>query len=156
MKKHIPLLCWIIAFEAVSVLIGLGTQSGVEGWYAGLVQPSFAPPNIAFPIMWSILYAMIAAAGYDIWQARGQAGGTLRLNLFIAYMALNWSWSFVFFTLHQLFIGFIWIVAIDVLAVAVIATSWQALRRAAVLMMPPLCWTLFAAVLNGAYWWLNR
>ena len=156
MKKHLPLLGWIIVFEAVSVLIGLGTQSGVDGWYAGLVQPSFTPPNIAFPIMWSILYAMIAAAGYYIWQARTQAGGALRLKLFIAYMALNWSWSFIFFTLHQLLLGFIWIVVIDVLAIAVIVTSWQNLRRAALLMIPPLGWTLFAAAKNGAYWWLNR
>lgn len=156
MKKHIPLLGWIIVFEAVSVLIGLGTQSNVDGWYAGLVQPSFTPPNIAFPIMWSILYAMIAAAGYYIWQARTQPGGTLRLQLFVAYMALNWSWSFIFFTLHQLLLGFIWIIVIDVLAMVLIAVSWQRVRRAALLMIPPLGWTLFAAVLNGAYWWLNR
>lgn len=156
MKKHIPLLLWIIVFEAVSVLIGLGTQSGVDGWYAGLERPSFTPPNIAFPVMWSILYAMIGAAGYYIWQARHGRDGRLRLGLFAGYMVLNWSWSFVFFTLHQLLIGFIWIIAIDVLAIAVIAASWRDVRRAALLMLPPLAWTLFAAVLNGTYWWLNR
>jgi len=156
MQKHILLLCWIIVFEAVSVLIGLGTQSSVDGWYAGLTQPSFTPPNIAFPMMWSILYAMIAVAGYDIWQARRAAGGMLRLQIFVVYMALNWSWSFVFFTLHQLLAGFIWIVAMDVLAIAVIVTAWRDLRRAALLMILPLGWTLFAAALNGAYWWLNR
>ncbi len=156
MQKHIPLLCWIIVFEAVSVFIGLSTQPGVDGWYAGLVRPSFTPPNIAFPIMWSILYAMIAAAGYYIWQARQAAGGKLRLQIFIAYMVLNWSWSYIFFSLHQLLLGFIWIVAMDVLAIAVIAMAWRDLRKAALLMIPPLGWTLFAAALNGAYWWLNR
>ena len=48
MKKHIPLLGWIIVFEAISVLIGLGTQSSVDGWYAGLEQPSFTRPTSPF------------------------------------------------------------------------------------------------------------
>lgn len=156
MQKYIPLLGWILVFEVVSILIGLATQPGVDVWYAGLVRPSFTPPNIAFPIMWTILYAMIAASGYAIWQARNTAGGQRRWVAFVMYMAFNWSWSFVFFTLHQLLIGFIWIVVINVLAVLVIILCWRDVRRAAVLMIPPLAWTSFAAVLNGAYWWLNR
>ena len=156
MQKYAPLLGWIVVFELVSILIGLGTQSGVDGWYAGLVRPSFTPPNIAFPVMWSILYALIAASGYYIWQARNMGGGQRRWVAFVLYMAFNWSWSFVFFTLHQLLIGFVWIVLINILAVLVIVVCWRDVRRAALLMIPSLAWTSFAAVLNGAYWWLNR
>lgn len=156
MQKYIPLLGWIIVFELVSILIGMSTQSSVDGWYAGLVRPSFTPPNIAFPVMWTILYALIAASGYYIWQARGTTGGQRRWIVFTLYMAFNWSWSFVFFTLHQLLLGFVWIIAINILAVLVIVLCWRDVRHAAVLMVPPLLWTSFAAALNGAYWWLNR
>lgn len=155
--SYFPLLCWIVVFEAVSAFIGMSTQSSVDGWYAALARPSFTPPNIAFPVMWTILYAMIAAAGYYTWQARAVgAQARTRRGVFIAYIALNWSWSFVFFVQHQLLLGFIWIIGINILALALIVLSWRDVRRAAYLMIPPLLWTSFAAVLNGAFWWLNR
>lgn len=157
MKTPVQLFFWIAAFEAVSTMIGLATQPQVDGWYAALHRPWFTPPNLVFPVMWTILYAMIAAAGFYIWRARGQdAAGNRRVWVFVLYMALNWSWSFVFFTQQQLFAGLVWIVGMNVLAVMLVVMCWKPLRNAAVLMLPPLGWTLFAAVLNGAFWWLNR
>lgn len=156
MKNHIYLALWILVFEVVSSAIGYATQPQVDGWYATLQQPSFAPPNILFPIVWTILYALIGAAGYYIWQSRheGQTGRQ-RLTIFMVYMALNWSWSFIFFTQHQLFISFLWILVMNIAAITLIAISWQSQRRVALLMLPSLFWTLFAAALNGAFWWLN-
>jgi benzodiazapine receptor len=148
---------WIAVFEAVSAAIGYATRPEVDGWYATLNRPWFTPPNMIFPVMWTLLYALIAAAGFYIWQARNaDAGGMRRLWLFAAYMALNWSWSFVFFSAGQLLIGFIWILVMNVLSIVLIVQAWQPLRRAALLLIPPLMWTSFAALLNGAFWWLNR
>jgi len=156
-KMHIPtLLIWIAVFEAISASIGMSTQSAVDGWYAGLVRPSFALPNIVFPVMWTILYALIASAGYLLWLHRTQESGGAAWWGFVLYMAFNWSWSFVFFTWHQLLAGFVWIVIINILALAMIVLCWQRDRRPALLLLPPLCWTLFAAVLNAAYWWQNK
>ena len=142
-------------FEAVSAFIGTHTQSGVDNWYANLTAPPFTPPNIIFPIMWSILYAMIAAAGWTIWRRRHSDNGMRLLTLFGVYMAFNWSWSFVFFGAQQLFAGFIWIIIINIIACLIIAISWHKMRAAALLMIPPTFWTLYAAYLNGGYWILN-
>jgi len=156
-KMHIPtLLIWILVFEAISVSIGMSTQSAVDGWYAGLVRPSFAPPNIVFPVMWTILYALIAAAGYLLWQQRAGKLGKAAWWSFVPYMAFNWSWSFVFFAWHQLLAGFVWIVIMNILTLTTIALCWQRDKRPVLLLLPPLCWTMFAAVLNAAYWWLNK
>lgn len=149
--KYVYLALWVFIFEAVSATIGMITQNDVDGWYASLTPPPLVPPNIVFPIMWTMLYALIAAAGWSLWQTRDRK----LLALFGLYMALNWSWSFIFFSAHMLLGGFLWILALNAVAVALIVLSWQRARLAAWLMIPPLAWTCFAAYLNGGYWWLN-
>lgn len=151
------LVLWVVVFEAVAAGIGYATRPGVDGWYAALMRPWFAPPNFVFPVMWTLLYAMIAAAGFFIWRARqSDPQGRRRLAVFALYMALNWSWSFIFFSAQQLLIAFIWILAMNVVSIVLIAQSWRPLRPAALLLIPPLLWTSFAALLSGAFWWLNR
>lgn len=154
-QKYGTLLLWILAFEAISLLIGRAIAPGVSGWYAGLTAPPLTPPNIAFPVMWTILYAMIAAAGWLAWQHRGASSAQFLLVIFALYMALNWSWSFIFFGAHLLLTGFIWIILINFLSILFIRKSWNTLRPAALLMILPTLWTLYAAYLNGGYWWLN-
>jgi len=151
------LVLWIAVFEAVSAFIGYMTRPEVDGWYAALTRPWFTPPNIVFPVVWTLLYALIAAAGFYIWRARHKdSAGMGRVLLFAFYMTLNWSWSFIFFSAGQLLAGFIWIVVMNIVAVVLVVRCWQRVRTAAVLLLPPLAWTSFAALLNGAFWWLNR
>lgn len=156
-KQVLGLALWICVFEAVSAGIGFLTRPQIDGWYAALARPWFAPPNFVFPVVWTLLYAMIAAAGFYIWRARQtDAQGRRRLAVFALYMALNWSWSFVFFSAQQLLIGFIWILVMNAVSIVLIVQSWRPLRPAALLLIPPLLWTSFAALLSGAFWWLNR
>lgn len=155
MKKYLPLAGWIFVFEVVSALIGQATRAEVDGWYQALTKPPLNPPDWIFPIMWTILYALIAAAGWSVWRERAQPKAQPLLILFAAYMALNWSWSFVFFNAHQMLLGFIWIVALNLIAVVFILKAWDRVRIAAYLMIPPLMWTLFASYLNGGVYILN-
>ncbi len=155
MNKYLSLALWIIGFEAVSFGIGMATQGNVDGWYASLNRPPLVPPNIAFPIMWTILYSLIAATGWTLWRTRAQEDGDFRLIIFGIYMALNWSWTFIFFTAHLLLPGFLWILLMNLVALILIVKSWQDVRSASLLMIPPTLWTCFAAYLNGGYWWVN-
>ena len=156
MKKILALVLWIVVFEAVSFSIGQLTQGDVDGWYKSLTAPPLVPPNIIFPIMWTLLYALIASAGWNLWRARGRSTRDGRLlALFAVYMALNWSWSFVFFSLHLLGPALAWIIAIDLLSLGIVILGWRRNRAASLLMIPPTLWTLFATYLNAGYWWLN-
>jgi len=105
--------------------------------------------------MWSLLYSLIAAAGWTVWRGRNDSARKGLLPLYIVYMIMNWSWSFIFFGAQELLIGFIWIVVMDVLALVFIVKAWKSLRVAAYLMIPPTLWTIYAAYLNGGYWILN-
>jgi tryptophan-rich sensory protein len=51
------------------------------------------------------------------------------------------------------------LVEIILLWLAILVTTimfWKISRAAAILFFPYLGWVTFAAVLNGAIWWLNR
>jgi benzodiazapine receptor len=155
MKKYVSLGLWIVSFEVVSMAIGFATQGGVDGWYQALQKPPLVPPNVIFPIMWTALYALIAAAGWNIWWMPAGADRAKLQKLFIIYMAMNWLWSFIFFSAHMMLAGFLWILVMNVLTLVLIMEAWRPARLSAALLIPLLAWTSFAAYLNGGYWYLN-
>ena len=40
-----------------------------DSWYRNLKKPSFTPPDKAFPVVWTSLYALIAWSGWRVWSA---------------------------------------------------------------------------------------
>jgi len=154
MKRFIPLVLWILAFQAVSGLIGFATASNMD-WYDTLAQPALTPPDIAFPIVWTGLYVMLAIAGWIVWGKRHEEGFRSAFQLYWFQMLLNWGWSFVFFAAHLIMIGFFWIVALNLAMLAFIIVAWGKSRAAALLVLPTLIWGSFAAYLNFMIWILN-
>lgn len=65
---------------------------------------------MAFPIVWPILYFLIAIAAWRLWQAPPSSLRTTALVLFAIQLALNASWSYVFFGAHNLIGGLIVII----------------------------------------------
>jgi tryptophan-rich sensory protein len=153
MRKIITWLIWVGAYLAVGFAIGQVTQGSITTWYAALNKPNLNPPNYIFPIAWSILYVMIASAGWKIWQS-SHTSKDLKW-LFIGYTILNWAWTPIFFGAHQIFLALIWIVLLNLVAIIFIVKSWTVDKIAASLMIPPLLWTCFALYLNYAIYALN-
>jgi tryptophan-rich sensory protein len=154
MRKYLSPVAWVIAFQAVGFAIGLATSANMD-WYDNLERSALTPPDIAFPIVWPILYALIALAGWRVCSQRKNIGIT-PIAVFTLYMVLNWGWSFVFFAGQMVAAGFFWIVALDIVALGFMALAWQRGERpAALLMIVPTLWTGFAAYLNFAIWILN-
>ncbi len=155
-KKYLSLIATIVVYEAISAFIGRATLGDVQGWYATLNKPPLSPPNWLFPVVWTSLYILIASAGWWAWKVPAGKERSTLLALFTVYTALNWGWSFVFFSAHLLLPGFIWILVMNLVALGFIAKAWKSERKAAYLMIPPLLWTSFAAYLNFGYWYFNR
>lgn len=152
MRRSFKLLLWVGLYLAVGFGIGQMTQGSIDTWYQALNKPSFNPPNWIFPVMWSILYVMTAIAGWRLWDV--SAPKNLKL-IFIVYTLMNWAWTPIFFGLHQIELAFFWIVALSVLNALFIYKAWPMVRLSAVLVVPLLCWTTFAGVLNYMIWTLN-
>jgi benzodiazapine receptor len=138
-------IVFVIAILAVSMAIGYVTRPGE--WYAGLDKPVFNPPGWVFGPVWTVLYVLIAIAGWRI--LRNPAAGRAK-TVWIVQMVLNWAWSPAFFGAHMPWLAFIIIVAMLVAILAFIAAAWKPDRVSALLFLPYLAWVSFATLLNGA------
>src|SRR6476469_8683812 len=91
-----------LAVTATGVLGGLASRPAQSAWYAALKKPPYQPPRQAFPIVWPILYADIAAVStstLDDLEDRGDKGARRSyIAALAANLALNASWSWLFFT----------------------------------------------------------
>lgn len=144
------LLVFVAAVVGIGWLIGATNLPGE--WYAGLAKPDFVPPNWAFPIAWTILYVMIAIAG---WRTYRREPGGKAMVAWAAQLALNFAWSPVMFTMHQIGAALVILIGLFVAILAYFALEMSRDRLAAALFVPYAAWVAFAGVLNAAIWRLN-
>jgi translocator protein len=131
----------------------VGTQAGPGGWYVTLKKPSFNPPSWVFGPVWTLLYAMIAVAG---WRTFCRDAKSFAFRLWCLQMLLNFAWSPTFFRAQAPGIALVVIVAMLLTIVAFIVRTWREDRTSSFLFMPYAAWVSFATVLNAALVWLNR
>lgn len=128
-------------------------------WYMGLRKPSWQPPGWAFPLVWTPLYADIAATSGAVLAELDESGRDAEAAAYRRALALNLvlnaGWSVVFFGAKRLR------TAVPV-AVALAASSTDLARRAGrvkrshgVALAPYAAWTSFATVLNAEVARLN-
>ena len=146
---------FVAVCAAVSGLGGAVTATSVDTWYQALEKPAFNPPDWLFPIVWTILYVMIAIAGWRVWR-RAPIDVTRRaLAVFAVQLGLNLGWSFLFFGLQQIGIALAEIVVLFLAIAANAVLFWRIDRWAGTLLVPYLVWVAYATVLNAALWLLN-
>lgn len=152
-RNYVPsLIVFLVICFAVAGLGSLATTPNIPDWYAGLNKPSWNPPNWLFGPVWTLLYAMMAVAGWLVWKRTGW--GTA-ITCFAVQLALNLAWSFIFFGAHQTGLAFLEIVLLWLAIVATIISFWSVSKNAAGLLIPYLLWVSFAATLNFTIWRMN-
>ncbi|MBR0950091.1 TspO/MBR family protein [Bradyrhizobium canariense] len=150
---------FVVAVVGIGWLIGATNLPG--DWYAALAKPSFVPPNWAFPVAWTILYIMIAVAGWRTFRrepSREPMGKTMMgkaTQAWAAQLILNFAWSPVMFTMHQIGAALVILIGLFVAIVTYIRLEASRDRLAAALFVPYAAWVAFAGVLNAAIWRLN-
>lgn len=156
-QKHawISLLCFIVLCLFVGLFAGLWTKQSVMTWYPTLNKPSWTPPSWVFAPVWSVLYLLIAISGWIIYQAEHSPRRSAALKFYGAQLALNFAWSFFFFSLQSPFLGLIDIVLLALLIVLTIVNTWPLSSLASLLLVPYLIWVIYAGSLNAAIWFLN-
>jgi tryptophan-rich sensory protein len=147
-----------LALVVFAALVGLAATFGAQfqggAWYAALRKPPLTPPGWVFGPAWTVLYLLIAVAGWLVWRARPR--DRRALGLWGAQLALNAAWSFVFFGLHRPGAALVEIALLLVFVLATAAAFFRARRLAGALLVPYAAWVAFATYLNAGIWILNR
>lgn len=150
MKNSLSLALFLLLVLGGGLVIGYVMTPGA--WYADLVKPAFTPPSWLFAPAWTLLYILIAIAG---WRLSNGPRGSILMKLWGAQLVLNFLWSPTFFGAHQMAAGFAVILALLAAILITIALAWRRERVVALLFVPYALWVAFASLLNGALLVLN-
>ena len=141
------------AAATAAALLGALAVTGTATEYATLRRPGWAPPSWLFGPVWTVLYAMIAVAGWLVWR---RVGFDRSLIPYAVQLVLNAAWTPIFFGLGAYGWALVDIVAMWV-AIGVTVVGFRRVSRpAALLLVPYWLWVTFATALNAAIWLLNR
>lgn len=156
-KSILKLIVSIAICQSAGLIGTVFTVSSIENWYNLLNQPSFRPPNWLFGPVWTTLYTMMGISLYWIW-IKGTKKKEVRgaLKLFAVHLALNATWSIVFFGMNNIPLSLVNIIILWILIVMVMIKFYKIDKKASWILLPYLAWVSFATILNFSIFLLNR
>ena len=155
-RNRKPYLFWILLAEAAGGLSGWLTREGTKAYSQTILQPPLSPPGWVFPVVWTILFALMGISAARIYLAPASRARNLGLNLFLVQLVVNFFWSPIFFNRQAFGFAFFWLLLLWGLVLWMILTFRKTDPPAAKLQIPYLLWLTFAACLNLGVWYLNR
>jgi tryptophan-rich sensory protein len=147
----------LLGFVAINVLAAMsGAVFKPGAWYESLRKPWWNPPKWAFPVAWTLIFAMIATAGWIAWlRAPGLMAAPWAFFFYVLQLALNAGWSAVFFGMKRPDLALIEVGFMFAAIFVTVILFFQIDPLAGWLMVPYLFWTVFAARLNHKIMLLN-
>ena len=148
MRNEAALTTWFslipfLGLVAAAALSGARFMPGA--WYAALNKPKWTPPDWLFPPAWTVLYLMIAIAGWLVWRVQGVAPA---LGFWALNLVFNALWSWLMFDRHRIGWALIDALAMLTTIICFILVSRAVEPRASLLFLPYLGWVAFATALN--------
>jgi translocator protein len=135
--------------DAMAVLLVL---PAIDTWYAKLTKPSFNPPNAVFGPVWTVLYALMAIAAWQVWKAPSSRLRRAGLIWYWIQLALNFLWSVLFFKIHRVDLALAEIVVLWAAILVTMILFFSVRKLAGWMFVPYLAWVSFASVLNFLIW----
>src|SRR3954453_17172930 len=126
-------LTGFVAAVVGAALIGFLGVTGTSAEYQNLDQPSWAPPSWLFGPVWTVLYAMIAVAGWLVWR---RTGWNRAPPVYAVQLALNAIWTPIFFGFGRYGLALAEIVVLWVLIGVTVVLFRPISRTAAWLLVP--------------------
>jgi len=138
----------VFVFAFIGSLFTSGNTS--SSWYLEN-KPQFTPPNVVFPIVWSILYFLIALSLYFIWKSANKKEKGRVAIVFGINLAANALWSYLFFEINNPLLAFFDLLIILGTIIWMMFISKKINRTAGWILVPYLLWVGFAGFLNLAF-----
>ncbi|MBE6959310.1 MAG: tryptophan-rich sensory protein [Ruminococcaceae bacterium] len=146
---------WIALSEAVGLIAGFLIRRGVEIYGLTAVKPPLSPPDWVFPVVWTILYALMGISAARVWLAEDSPAKRRSVSLFITQLVVNFFWPLFFFNLQAYGFALVWLILLWVLVFLLILNNRRVDMVASWLLIPYLIWLTFAVYLNIGVYLLN-
>lgn len=148
MRKALNIIIPILVCFLVGLSASYFQADAIKNWYPTLIKPAVTPPNIVFPIAWSIIYVCM---GLSIGLLINSTIERRRffIKAFIFQLFFNFTWSISFFYIQNPLIGFINILLLDIFVINYTLKSYLVNKASSILFIPYVIWLLFATYLNG-------
>jgi len=104
-------------------------------------------PSAIFPIVWSILYLLMAVSAYMISETNSPNKNEA-IKIYFIQLIVNSLWTLIFFGLRQYVLSFIWIILLVVLVIWMIIKFYKIRKISGFINIPYLLWLLFASYLT--------
>ena len=128
---------------------------GMQNFYSEINLSALTPPDIVFPIVWTILYAALVISFDMVLNHADKAQIRPAAQAFTLNLFLQALWTFVFFYNAYFLVGFAILVLLDFVTAITIKIFYGINKTAGLLLIPYMLWVLFATYLNWAVVDLN-
>jgi tryptophan-rich sensory protein len=141
----------IASFAIVFLVASIGsifTSKSVNSPWYNSIKPAITPPNYVFPVVWTVLFILIALSLFFSWsESKNKDKGKIAA-IFAINLILNALWSLLYFGLKNPLLAFIEMIFLWLSIIAMILALLKISKKSAYMLIPYLLWVSFAAVLN--------
>lgn len=117
-------------------------------WYK-CIRSKITPPNFVFPIVWTILYILIAIALAQVFQMSSSQNSTILIILFIINLILNVVWSIVYFGFKNSQMAYLILLTLIGITLSIMYYTYKILPLwVTYILMPYYLWLCFALLLS--------
>ena len=151
---------WKELIVSIAISLGVGALSGYltknsMSLYQELVKPPLTPPGWIFPIVWTILFALMGISAYLIYVSDSKEKNQA-LQIYAIQLMLNFIWSLAFFNMQAYLLAFVILILLWISIIAMIKVFYEINPLAGKIQVPYLLWVTFAGYLNLAIYLLNK
>ena len=129
---------------------GLWVNTG-DGWYRGLNQPAWQPPDFIFGIIWPYNFIMLGIAAFNVAQSLTKIQTVTWLIFFAASVAAALVWAYQFYVPHNLSIAATALGVAALLTIPVLYLTFKASLMIGLLLIPYQIWVTIATTLAWGY-----
>jgi len=149
---------WKVLITSLILVYGIAfvgsiftTQNVNSAWYE-TTKTSITPPSFIFPIVWNILFFLIALSIYFAWTSKKAQKGSAKKSIAILFglnLFFNALWSFIFFGLQNPKGAFVELIVLWLSIISLLFLTYRVEKKSFYLLIPYFLWVSFAGILNG-------
>ncbi len=142
------ILSFILVYS-VALFGNIFTQKGINSFWYLTIKPPITPPNWVFPLVWNILFFLIAISLYLSMVSVKDKKLKLKLEIIFGMnFILNVLWVMFYFALRKPLYALFDLIPLWTSIWMMIWITWKIDKKSSWLLIPYLLWVSFAGILN--------